>query len=361
MEGIYFNIYCNMEKLKFLEKARLIHGYKYEYINLPDKILYNDYVSIMFNGVLYKQRVVKHIMMCRCPEKDIPLSTTDDFISKSIKVWGDKYDYSLVDYKGSGIKVKIIYDGIIYEQTPSAHLKKWSVEKQMNKEAFLKKSKELWGDKYDYSLVEYTTIVDKVKIIYNNNIYEQTPRQHLKCSPENTKYTIGKTKEQFIHESNIVHDFKYNYDRSNYIKSNSKLIITCPIHGDFKQRPADHINGVGCPSCNDSKGEREIYQFLKQYNIRFYRQYKFSDCINKQPLPFDFYIESIRTCIEFDGIQHFQPIEYFGGLSKYESLKINDKIKNDYCEDNYIDLIRIRYDQIDRIFDILKESLKNKI
>jgi hypothetical protein len=58
-----------------------------------------------------------------------------------------------------------------------------------------------------------------------------------------------------------------------------------------------------------------------------------------------FIYQSKRTCIEFDGKQHFQPIEHFGGLKAYESLKINDKIKENYCEDNYINLIRIKYDQ----------------
>jgi len=54
-------------------------------------------------------------------------------------------------------------------------------------------------------------------------------------------------------------------------------------------------------------------------------------------------------------------MEFFGGLEAYDRLKKNDKIKSDYCEENYIDLIRIRYDQADRIFEILKESLKNKV
>jgi len=65
--------------------------------------------------------------------------------------------------------------------------------------------------------------------------------------------------------------------------------------------------------------------------------------------------------IEFDGKQHYEPMEHFGGLESYNRLKVNDKIKSDYCEDNYIDLIRIRYNQIDSINDILNECLKNKI
>lgn len=69
----------------------------------------------------------------------------------------------------------------------------------------------------------------------------------------------------------------------------------------------------------------------------------------------------MRTCIEFDGKQHFQPMEFFGGVEAFEKIKINDKIKSDYCEDNYIDLIRIRYDQEDDIHQILWNNLKNKI
>jgi hypothetical protein len=66
----------------------------------------------------------------------------------------------------------------------------------------------------------------------------------------------------------------------------------------------------------------------------------------------------MRTCIEFDGEQHFHPVSHFGGIMAYEKLKINDKIKNDYCEDNYINLIRIRWDQIDEISQILQRNLK---
>ena len=67
----------------------------------------------------------------------------------------------------------------------------------------------------------------------------------------------------------------------------------------------------------------------------------------------------MRTAIEFDGIQHFQPLQIFGGSEAYERLKINDKIKNDYCEINYINLIRIRYDRYDNIYSILWQNLKN--
>jgi very-short-patch-repair endonuclease len=121
------------------------------------------------------------------------------------------------------------------------------------------------------------------------------------------------------------------------------------------------VRGNGCQHCNESKGEKEIAKFLNKYDINYDRQHKFPDCKNIYTLPFDFYIPSMRTCIEFDGEQHFHPVSHFGGIMAYESLKINDKIKNDYCEDNYISLIRIRYDQIDDIYRILWDNLKNHI
>jgi len=95
------------------------------------------------------------------------------------------------------------------------------------------------------------------------------------------------------------------------------------------------------------------FAILERFFLLLYSIYK-----NVFELPFDFYIPSARTCIEFDGKQHFYPIEHFGGLKTYERLKINDKIKNDYCEDNYINLIRIRYDQMDNIEKLLSDNLK---
>jgi hypothetical protein len=351
-----------MTKEDFLSRARELHGYKYNYPNLNDKVLSNDYVDIEYNGVIYRQKVVKHILLGRCPEKNTPIKTTEQFISEAKLIWFDKYDYSLVEYKGSLKKVKIIYKGIIFEQVPASHLKGQCCEKILNQENFILKSIEKHGNRYDYSLVKFKNGNSPVLIGYKGVFYTQKPYHHLSGNrPENIKLSVRKTNKQFINESNQIHDFKYSYDKLDYISNQTKVIITCPTHGDFKQRPLSHIQGNGCPLCNDSKGEKEISKFLDKNDISYYRQHKFPDCRNIFELPFDFYIPSLRTAIEFDGRQHFQPMEFFGGLKNYNKLKINDRIKNDYCEDNYIDLIRIRYDQIDRIFDILKESLRNKI
>lgn len=348
-----------MTKQEFLDRARNKHGYKYNYPNLSDKVLSTDNIDIELNGKLYKQKVVKHILLGRCPEKNTPSRTTEQFISEARNIWGNKYDYSLTEYKGALRKVKIKYKGIILEQSATSHLQGQSCENTLNQDLFLLKSKEIHGNRYDYSLVNFKHSNVAVLIGYNGVYYTQKPYHHLSGSrPENLKLAVRKTTKAFIHESQHVHDFKYSYDKTEYLKNQIKVVIICPIHGEFSQIPLSHLQGCGCPNCSESKGEKIIDKFLKENNINYTRQHKFSDCRNIFELPFDFYIASMRTCIEFDGKQHFQPVVHFGGIEAHERLKINDKIKNDYCEDNYINLIRIRYDQIDNIQNILWENLK---
>ena len=351
-----------MTREEFLEKARDKHGYKYEYPNLSEKVLSSDSIDILYKGVLYKQKVVKHILLGRCPEKNTPIKTTEQFIKEAKEIWGDKYDYSLANYKGATKPLKVIFEGIIFEQIASSHLRGMAPELNMNRDWFIKRAKYKWGDKYDYSLVEYKDCKKKVKIIYKKTgeIFEQTPHLHLYRAPENIRLAIRKTTEQFIKEANIIHDFRFSYDKTNYIKNQIKVIINCPIHGDFEQRPLSHLQGNGCPNCSESKGEKIIAKYLDKNNISYYRQHKFDDCKNIFQLPFDFYIPKYRTCIEFDGKQHYEPADFFGGIEAFEKLKINDRIKDDYCEDNFINIIRIRYDQMDKIDSILNESFQIK-
>ena len=335
---------------KFIYFSRKIHGYKYDYSLVKFINMYTS-VDIILNGIIFKQTPSKHLMG-REIEKGLIVKTTNDFIEDSKKIWGNKYDYSLVDYKGSHIPVNIIYNNIIYKQTPSSHINKMNCERNVIKsqEDFLKKAMKKHGsEKYDYSLVEYTGIENKIKIIYNGEIYEQKAGAHLYAGlVENNKFR--KTTEEFIEKSNLVHSNNYNYSKTNYINNTIKVIIICKIHGEFLQNPSSHLKGIGCAHCKESKGEKKINNILKSYNIIFERQKRFENCRGiKKQLPFDFYISSLNTIIEFDGKQHYEPNEHFGGVEAFEQLKINDKIKNDYCKDNFINLIRIPYYEFNNI------------
>lgn len=340
-----------MTKEKFLEKARNIHGFKYIY-NLPEKVYQNDYIDIFYENKWFKQRVVKHLIG-NCPEKKTINKTTEEFIMQAKGIWNDKYNYSHTIYKNARTKVKIIYDNIIYEQYPNDHLNGHPVEGFLDIDIFLKRAIKKWGNKYDYSLVKFINANTKVKIIFNDKIYEQSPHNHLKYAPE--RILSKKTTEQFISEALMVHDGYYSYEETNYISDRDILTITCPKHGNFIQKANSHLRGSGCKICNLSKGEKAITKFLKNKKINFDIQKKFKGCKNTNELPFDFYIPSKRIAIEFDGEQHFQPLDFFGGIEAFEKLKQNDKIKNDYCEDNYINLIRIKYDEINIIEEILNK------
>jgi very-short-patch-repair endonuclease len=344
----------------FIKRSNILHNFKYDYSKTFYSKSSEKVIIICHEHGEFEQVANSHLMGMgckKCGDKDRyykPKYSTEEFIMDAKLKWGNKYDYSLTEYKNSRTKIKVIYDGIVYEQSPMGHLK-YPVEGYLNQEIFLIKSKRKWGNKYDYSLVEFVSSHHLVKIIYNGKTYEQYPHNHLIYAPElRNKLTL----DEFIKYSKEIHNNKYSYDKSNYINHVTKTIITCPLHGDFYQRPGTHIAGAGCKRCNDSKGEREIGKFLDKYKIDYIKEHIFSDCKNISYLKYDFYIPSMRTVIEFDGIQHFQPVSYFGGIETYEKLKVNDKIKNDYCEENYIDIIRIRYDQIDDIYQILWNSLK---
>ena len=98
-----------------------------------------------------------------------------------------------------------------------------------------------------------------------------------------------------------------------------------------------------CGCNNRSKYEEWTEEILKEHNIEFYSEYRFTDCRNHYPLPFDFYLPKYNICIECQGQQHYEPYDRFGGLEGFERRKQNDKIKREYCENHGIFLLEISY------------------
>lgn len=130
----------------------------------------------------------------------------------------------------------------------------------LKKEQFIKRAKEIHGDKYDYNLVDFNRVIDKVKIICpEHGIFEQTPHKHLlgrgckPCGYLKVKTKNSSTTEDFVSKAIKIHKDKYNYDKVNYINNHTKVTITCCIHGDFEQIPNAHLQGQGCPKCGNNK------------------------------------------------------------------------------------------------------------
>ncbi|GEO65703.1 hypothetical protein [Levilactobacillus spicheri] len=118
--------------------------------------------------------------------------------------------------------------------------------------------------------------------------------------------------------------------------------------------------GHGCPKCKRSTGEKAIEEFLINNNIRYEAQKRFNDCRNKSQLPFDFFIAN-KFLVEFDGQQHYKPIDFFGGESAFNKRKVNDEIKNKWAADNGIPLIRISFDEYKRINEIMSKLIEQYI
>lgn len=166
-----------------------------------------------------------------------------------------------------------------------------------------------------------------------------------------------KTKERFIEQANRVHNNKYYYTNVNYVRDDIKVTITCPIHGDFDQTPSNHLQGHGCPKCNTSKGELFVEQYLLQHHIAFKKQY----CINipttinpSGKAYIDFYIPACNTFIEYNGRQHYIPLEYFGGVLGLKHQENRDNYVRNFYKDNSYTLIEIPYTMKDtEIIEIL--------
>ena len=183
--------------------------------------------------------------------------TTEEFIKRAREVHGDKYDYFKVKYVNSQTKIEIICPehGKFY-QTPNNHLKGKGCPKCnggifLGCDDFVQKAKKVHRDRYDYSRVEYINSKTKVCIICpEHGEFWQTPDKHLQGDgcPECAGNKLL-TCENFVKKAILIHSDKYDYSFVDYVNYKTKVKIVCPEHGPFWQKPANHLQGCGCPEC----------------------------------------------------------------------------------------------------------------
>lgn len=167
-------------------------------------------------------------------------------------------------------------------------------------------------------------------------------------------------KQQFIEKANKVHSNKYDYSLTDYKGCYEKVKIICPIHGEFQQEAHSHLRGQGCSKCNQSKGEKTIETYLQLNNINYINQYKIP--INKNinisgKAKIDFYLPDYDLYIEYNGIQHYIPMKYFGGELGFKHQQERDEYVKNYCGNK---LIEIKYN-CENIDDLLNNKIFNKI
>lgn len=165
------------------------------------------------------------------------------------------------------------------------------------------------------------------------------------------------THDDFI---NRIRDYLDRFEILNeYQNGDTNISIKCKCCNNIFKQSARHIleRGIFCNVCNGSKGEQAISDYLKKNNILYFSQYKFKDCKFINELPFDFYLPKLNTCIEYQGQQHYYPVDFFGGEKTFDIQKKRDGIKKDFCQLHNINFIEISYKNFDSIKEILDNAL----
>lgn len=300
--------------------------------------------------------------------------TQEKIIEQFKQIHGNTYDYSLVNYKNDSSKIKIICkDHGIFEQQVACHKRQKQGcpkcgRKKVNdiiktrligNNKFIERIEQIFGKNiFDYSKLNYQGAHKEVTLICKkcNNIETKSPIVWykgfgcLKCQGNK----VGKklwTTDKFIEKAKIIHNNLYNYDKVIYIGNSNKIEIICSKHGSFFQIPNIHLNSKsGCPKCQTSKGENQIAVWLKENNITY--EYQYNIKINNSNHYYDFYLSKYNIIIEYNGLQHYKPIKFFGGQEGFNYLQERDKLKKEYCEQNNIKMIIISYkDNIEQILN----------
>lgn len=356
---------------QFIEKALKIHGNKFDY----SKVEYNGShtkVSILCqeHGEFH-QSPTNHLSGNGCPKcawqynhGKYRLTTFETFISQAKEIHAEKYDYSRVEWKNTSTKITIIcpIHGE-FTQMPQNHIRlKCGCRKcgreatklklsKYNTDYFIKNAIKIHGNRYNYSNSHCYSATDKVEInCCDHGTFKQIANQHLqghgcpKCNFEQMAIDRAMGKELFISKARELFGEQYDYSKVEYINGQQKICLICKTHGEFKVSPNNHLSKKsGCPICNESKLESRLASILDKQNVKFERQKKFK-WLGRQSL--DLYLPEHNIAIECQGVQHFKPVDFAGKGERwmnqlFEKTKKRDTIKLKKCVANDIKMIYI--------------------
>lgn len=298
--------------------------------------------------------------------------TKEVFIERARKIHGDKYDYSKVEYTDSTTKVCIICpEHGEFWQVPSSHLRGIGCSicghNSLTDENFIIEARKIHGDKYDYSKINLRNKDGKLCIICpEHGEFWQYKYDHLKRKRGCLVCGGSKrlTTEEFIERAKKVHGDKYDYSKVEYKSAHEKVCIICPKHGEFWQEPDNHLRW-GCPKCRESVLEIEIRNFLIENNIEFEEQKKFTWLKDDGSLKLDFFIPKKNIAIECQGEQHFERFRFEKNDDNLEKRIKRDELKLKLCMEHNIKILYFgRKKEIDKIpengyYD--KELLKKEL
>lgn len=311
--------------------------------------------------------------------------TLESFVEKANKVHNHKYDYGLVEYKNSRTKIVILcpIHGK-FEQEANCHIqgqgckkcgdiqKGLTYSKAPKGESVADKYPELckdWSDKNEFG-PEHYRYGSKKKVLWKchkcNHEWEQIPCNRT-VGQNGCPQCSGRILSDFNRLSVRYPDIsaEWDYDKNHPLRPEDisfgirkKIWWICPNCNNsyISLVNSRTCRNTACSKCNASNGERQIEKFLKEYNIKYEREYRIKECKNKQPLPFDFaiWINDELRLIEFNGEQHYKTDNRrFNSEEQLKKIQYRDNIKQNYCKDNNIPLLVIPYKKLKQIQEIL--------
>lgn len=353
------------ERFKFLELAE-------EYKGANEKIL------IRCNNCGYEWRAIPRsvkISKYGCPK----CGPVKDRYEKSKQTFLKNFDtskYKLLEFNNyNDVKVECLKCGDVRHTTASnilrygcrnCSLKEMGLKSRKTTEQFIEEARKIHGDKYDYSKTEYILDREPVIIIcHKHGEFAQMPTKHLqghgcpKCSGRNWNI------EDFIKKAKEIHGDKYDYSKVKFKegqRSNQKICIICPKHGEFWQDSRIHCSvGCGCPKCKQSHGEELISRILEKLNIKYEYQVRTEDEVLNKVYVLDFYIfyNNKEYIIEYNGQQHYIPVDIFGGQESFIKQQERDENLRNYCKRLSIKLLEISYlEKDENIENLIKKFIE---
>ena len=309
------------KKERFIEKANKRHNNKYDY----SQVEYVDSVTkvciICPEHGEFWQTPQGHVRGNSCPKcankkrGDTFRSNGDEFVERASKIHNGRYIYDKTKYVNAETKIPILcLEHGTFWMTPMNHLLGQGCPKcsgrGLTTSEIVTMFREKHDDKYDYSKVVYNRMHEKVCIICpKHGEFWQTPSKHLlgqgcpKCAIETRAEEKNIGNEEFIRRAREIYGDKYIYADTKYTKMDEKVKVICPKHGEFWQKPYDHLHGHGCPKCGliESKCENEIYEYV--CGLVGKENVEHSNRTILDGYEIDIYIPSLKIGIEYNGLK----------------------------------------------------------
>lgn len=295
--------------------------------------------------------------------------TNDGWLSEVEKLVKNEYTF-LENYVNKETKISVVHNLCKnkYSVSPGAFL-------QGNRCPYCRSNRrkttaEFKKEVYNLVGVEYSVISDYIghhkPILLKHEkcgrTYSVAPSDFLKGRRCKQYYfnNCKKTNQEWLDQVKELAGDDYTF-LEDYKGDNVKIRFRHICGSTHRVSPNNFINGTRCAACKESVGEANIRRFLTENDITFESQKSFKGLVLVKPLSYDFYLPNHNVLIEFQGVQHYQPVDLFGGEEGFKKQRIKDELKRRYAKENGLKLIEIpyTYNNYKKVKRLLETTMSN--